>query len=116
MGTHSDIVNGQFGPQTGVHFTDYFRGYQAVGYVRLVGDHDNEKARLLEAGDCAACPGQKAQILKPPDSIGLSVPNHGSDDDTIPIKKNRPPPRRFYHFVDLRCRAGWDTRQCQTTA
>jgi len=60
----------------------------------------------------------KPEILQPLRGEAAPITEFRNDDDPIPIKKyGRPQPvGTAYHFVCLRCKAGWLTRQCHTTA
>ena len=62
--------------------------------------------------------GVKPEILQPLRGEAAPVTEFRNDDNPIPIKKyGRPQPvGTAYHFVCLRCKAGWLTRQCHTTA
>ena len=48
MGAYLDGVHRNPRPESGMHGLDHLVGDQAVGDIRLVGDHDHEKSRIVE--------------------------------------------------------------------
>src|SRR5262245_30876098 len=95
----------------------YFRvGDQAVSRVRLVGDYRQEKARLLQLLEAGRGIGIQPEILQPSRGETAPVTEFRNNDYPIPIEKHGRSQSvgGAYHFVCLRCKAGWLTRQCQT--
>src|SRR5499427_1828826 len=113
-----DGIEGQLTRHDLVHRVHFRVGDQAVSHVRLVGDYRQEKTRLLELLETGRGVGIQPEILQPPRGEAAPVTEFRNNDYPIPIEKHGRSQSvgRAYHFVCLRCKAGWLTRQCQTTA
>src|SRR5262249_2866128 len=111
-------IEGQFTRHDLVHRVHFRVGDQAVSHVRLVGDYRQEKARLLQLLEAGRGVGIQPEILQPSRGEAAPVTEFRNNDYPIPIEKHGGSQSvgTTYHFVCLRCKAGWLTRQCQTTA
>src|SRR5262245_39250863 len=113
-----DGIEGQFTRHDLVHRLDFRTGDQTVSHVRLIGDYRQKEPCLLQPSKTGRGLGIKPEVLEPPGGEASPVSEFRNDNDPIPIEKygRSQPGGRAYHFVCLRCKAGWLTRQCQTTA
>jgi hypothetical protein len=118
MKTSLDRVDRQFARHGVVHSVHFRPGDQAISHVRLVRDYRQDEARTLQPLQTGCGFGVKPEILQPLRGEAAPITEFRNDDHPIPIKKyGRPQPvGTAYHFVCLRCKAGWLTRQCHTTA
>src|SRR5215468_8782433 len=113
-----DGIEGQLTRHDLVHRVHFRVGDQAVSHVGLVGDYRQEKTRLLQLLEAGRGVGIQPEILQPSRGEAAPVTEFRNNDDPIPIEKHGRSQSvgTAYHFVCLRCKAGWLTRQCQTTA
>src|SRR5216684_2892483 len=98
----------------GVNCVDVRARSFAGGDVGLVGDDDIEESRRTQRLQRLAYAGKQLQIGKRARRVRLAVAHDRLVDHAVAVEKHRAALR--YHFVAVCCRAGCDTRQCQTTA
>src|SRR5262249_60837702 len=93
-------------------------GHKPVPHARLFGDYRQENPRLLQLLKTGRDVGIQPEILQPSRGEAAPVTEFRNNDYPIPIEKHGRSQSvgTTYHFVCLRCKAGWLTRQCQTTA
>jgi hypothetical protein len=118
MKTSLDRVDRQFARHGFVHSVHFRPGDQAISHVRLVRDYRQQEARSLQPLQTGRGFGVKPEILQP--LRGEAAADHGIPERRLPHpdQEIRQASARgtAYHFVCLRCKAGWLTRQCHTTA
>ena len=102
-----------------MHRLDGLEALGAAGHVRLVGDHQQQEAAVLEAGQRRRRTGDNFQLGGGRGRIGLAIAHDGAVQDTVAIEKDRARQAQAVtdsHLVSACFSAGCDTSRCQTTA
>lgn len=96
-----------------MHGLDDFALLLAGGHVRLVGDDDIQETRVAQALKRFGNAWEDLQFRHRVRRIRFTFSDNSPIYDPVAVEKDR---ALAYHLVAICCRAGWETRQCQTTA
>jgi hypothetical protein len=103
-----------------MHRIEHARRNDGAAGIGLVGHDDQRISAVLEPADIAHGRIVESERLDRLRGRVLPVAEFGDDEDPVTIEKTGGMSARFsyrtYHLVVRRCKTGWLTRQCQTTA
>jgi hypothetical protein len=85
---HLDGVDCDATSQRFVHLVHDVALDVAIADIRLIGDHDDEKARRAQAANRHRSSGQQPEILGSAGRIGLPVPHVGAIQHTVTIEEH----------------------------
>ena len=127
MITDFHAINRQLPAHERVHRFDRFLFQCPAPDVRLIGGHDEQKARRLQFAAGFGRVGENFKLAQAGGRIGLAVAHQSAVDDAVAIQKDSAPPFGvrisdfglhlvLSHLVRPIFSFGWDTKRCQTTA